>query len=462
MNKKSFFYLDELHIPILLMDILKNSWLAVLAAIVACIGVFTYGNMLHKPVYTTEATFVVSPRSNGSYVGFYSSLSATTEMAGVFGEVFSSDVLERIIREDLQKPDVGFTVTASVAEGTNILRVSAQSDSPEISHAVMQSVMKNYRRVSGYLFGSVVLDVLKKPQISVTPSNPFNSKRLMVLSVFLSVFLMVALISLLSVLRLTVKTLSCAKRRMEDSPLGVLPKEKEFYWFRKQAKKAHLITDMSTSFQYTESLLQLAHNVRHKMKKNGMKILLVTSVAENEGKSTVSANLALALAKHGHKTAYVDMDLRKPAVHKIFKSAPKEDLMACLERGWVDSFDDSKRLHIFANSHSCSGADKLLHSEKLVAFLDTLRDKMDFVILDSPPYTAVADTGMLLKYADCCVMVIRQDWAPFGVCKDVAEDLNESKADYLGYVVNHYLDDGTAQKFKEHYTKYGYYNKRST
>ncbi len=462
MNKKSFFYLDELHIPILLVDILKNSWLAVLAAIVACICVFAYGKILHQPIYTTEATFVVSPRSNGSYVGFYSSLSTTTEMAGVFGEVFSSDVLERIIREDLQDPDAFFSVTASVAEGTNILRVYARSDSPETAHAVMQSVMKNYRRVSGYLFGSVVLDVLKNPQIAVTPSNPYNTKGNMAVAAVFSMFFMVALIALLSILRLNVKTLSCAKRRMEDTPLGVLPKEKEFYLFRKRTKKSLLITNMSTSFQYTESLLRLAHNVRLKMQKNGMKILLVTSVSENEGKSTISANLSLALAKHGYKVAYVDMDLRKPAVHKIFKSAHREDLMSCLEHGGTDSLDDSKRLHVFAHSHSCSGVDKLIHSEKLVNFFDSLRDKMDFVILDSPPYTAVADTGMLLKYADCCVLVIRQDWVPFKVCKDVAEDLNESKADYLGYVVNRYWDDGTVQTFNERYAKYGYYPRKFT
>ena len=138
MNKNGIFHFDELHIPILVRDILRNSWLAVLAAIVACIGVFAYGNILHKPVYTTEATFVVTPRSNGSYVGFYSSLSATAELAEVFGEVFSSDLLERIVREDLKRPDAYFEVGASVAEGTNILRVSVRSDSPEIAHEAMQ------------------------------------------------------------------------------------------------------------------------------------------------------------------------------------------------------------------------------------------------------------------------------------------------------------------------------------
>lgn len=456
MNNKSLFYIDELHIPIILLDILKNVWLAILAAAVACIGVFTYANMLHQPVYTTEATFVVSPRSNGSYVGFYSSLSTANEMASVFGEVFSSHLLQRMIKEDLQDPALSFTVNASVAKDTNILCISVQSDSPETAHRVIQSVLRNYRRVSGYLFGGVVLDILKKPQISLTPSNPFNLKHYMVMGSMLAVVMMVGLIAFFSVMRPTVKTLSCAKRRLEDTLLGILPKEKTFRLFRRRIKKAHLITDASTSFRYTESLLQLAHRVRHEMQKNGKKILLITSVAENEGKSTISANLALALAKHGHKVAHVDLDLRKPAAYKVFESFPKEDLTIFLQQDVPTSLDSSKRLHILASRHPIPKPDKLLHSKELVELLATLREKMDFIILDTSPYTATADTGMLLQHADCCLMVVRQDWVPYQVCQDVAEDLDANKADYLGYVLNQYWDNGQGQAFRDRYGKYAY------
>lgn len=462
MDKKKLFYLDELHIPIILLDILKNAWLAVLAAVVVWIGVFAYANLVHQPTYTTEVTFVVSPRSNGSYVGFYSSLTTANEMANVFGEVFSSDVLKRMIKEDLQKPGLSFSVTASVAEGTNILRVTAKADSPEDAHMVIQSVLKNYRRVSGYLFGGVVLDVLKKPQISVVPSNPFNTKRYLVVGTAFAVLMMILLIFALSVLRLTIKTYDCAKRRMEESPLGILQKEKNFRPQHKQTKKPLLITNTGTSFRYTESLLQLAHKIRHRMQNAGMKVLLVTSVAENEGKSTVSANLALALANQGHKVAYVDMDLRKPAVHKIFNKLPREDLLTCLNEGLPASLDAPKRLHILSNSKPRSGTDKLLHSDALNRLFNGLREKADFVILDSSPYTATADTGMLLQHADCCIMVMRQDWVPFRICRDVVDDLGEGKAEYLGYVLNHYVDNDTLQTFNDRYGKYGYYGKEKT
>lgn len=463
MNEKKFIYMDEIHVPIILLDILKNAWLAVLAALAVCIGIFSYTNLVYEPMYTTEATFVVSPRSNGSYISFYSSLSTAKEMAGVFKEVFSSDVLERLIKEDLQQPDLSFSVDASVAEGTNILCVSVQADSPETAHIVIQSVLRNYRRVSGYLFGSVVLDILKKPQISVTPSNPVNLKEYMLLGAGTAVVAMIFFIAVISVLRPTAKTLACAKRRMEEAPLGVLQKEKHpIRLFRNQQKKPLLITDAGTSFQYTESLLQLAHKLRHKMQNENMKVLLITSVAENEGKSTVSANLALALAKHGYKVAYVDMDLRKPAAHKIFAQLPREDLTTCLRDGIPASLDAPKRLHILSNNRPLSGTDKLLHSKELTELLQALREKMDFVILDSAPYTATADTGMLLQHADCCAMILRQDWASVRICQDVSDDLGAGKAKYLGYVVNNYRSDDASQTFTNYYGKYNYYSNPKT
>ena len=62
MEKKSLIYLDEIHLPIIVKDVIKNVWLAIMAAIIVCIGVFVYSNSSHQSLYKNEATFVVSPR----------------------------------------------------------------------------------------------------------------------------------------------------------------------------------------------------------------------------------------------------------------------------------------------------------------------------------------------------------------------------------------------------------------
>lgn len=459
MNKKPLFYFDEINVRIIVLDVLKNLWLAFLAAVIVCIGFFAYSRVYYQNTYKSEATFVISPRSNGSYVGFYSSLSMANEMAEVFKEVFSSDVLKRMIREDLENYDLPFTVSASVAKETNILIISAQSNSPENAHAVMQSVMKNYRRVSGYLFGGVVLDVLKKPHISVTPSNPLNEKRLLSLGITGAVMATVAMIVLISALRPTTKTLACAQRRMEEQPLGILRKEKLSRSLFKKQKRPLLISDASTSFRYKESILQIAHRIRHNMNEDGKKVLLVTSVAENEGKSTFSANLALALSKHGCRIAYVDVDLRKPAGYKIFSNYRQEDLFTCLKEGLPTSPNDLQKLHIITHNRPSVGSDKIIHSREFARLLSQLREKMDYVILDTSPYISTADTGLLLSQVDCCVMVMRQDWASYNVCHDVSNELRDEGTKYLGYVINQYQNYGVEQALDNHYDSYGHYGK---
>lgn len=463
MKKKGFFNFDEIHIRIILLDVLRNIWLAVLVALSVCIFTYAYKNYVYEPSYTSEATFVVSPRSNASYVSFYASLNTASEMAEVFQEVFSSEVLKRMIREDIQDPSAVFSIATSVAEGTNILRVSATAKTPWQAQRVMQALLQNYGEVSGYLFGGVVLDVLRSPKVPTIPSNPFNMRKNLVVFMAISLLSVLCIIVVLSVFRPTLKTVAAAKRSLGESPLGVLSKEKyNRYLFKKNEKKPPLITDPGISFQYTESVLQVAHKIQHKMKKKGQKSILVTSVAENEGKSTFSVNLALTLAKYGNKVALVDTDLRRPALFKILERPSNDDFTTCLKNGSSFFYDKANRIYVFAPGRPCSSPGKVLHSTELSNLVEKLKLEMDFVILDSAPYTAAADTGMLLYHADCCLMVVRQDWASRKICVDVADDLDDGKAEYIGYIMNGYISSKGIHSYNSYYGKYGYYGKKQS
>ena len=443
----------QIHIPILIRDLLRNIWLVILAGVIAVMGVFCYANQLHKPEYTTTVTFAVSPRSNGSYVGFYNSLRTASEMAEVFNEVFSSDVLKRLVQEDLGDPNVPVKVSASLKEGTNILQVSTKANDPLTSYNVMDAVMRNYGKVSEYLFGNVVLDTIKSPHIPTAPSNPMNMVSSGIMMAALAMLVMTGVIVLLSIKRNTLKTLSGAKLRMGEAPLGVLAYEKSVAPGRGRKTKGLLIWKTAVSFRYTEAMLQLGFKLFHRMQKENKKVLLITSVAENDGKSTLAANLAIAISKHGHKVALVDMDLRKPALHKLFSETEFcVDLRHALEQGVPQK--KNQNLFVFTAKDLKGNIGALLHNTQLDNFLQELCKNMDIVILDSAPYGAVADTGMLLKFADGCVLSARQDWVPSKVLKDVTQELDESKADYMGYVLNYYLDDGSLRQSEKKYKNY--------
>ena len=446
--------IKQLHIPLILRDLWRNVWLIVLAAAIGCMGLFIYNARFHQPEYESTVTLAVSPRANGSYIGFYSSLRTANEMAEVFKEVFSSDVLKRIVREDLNDKSLAVNITATVEEGTNILRLSTKADTPIKAHQVMQSVLRNYPQVSTYMFGSVVLDTIKSPHVPTEPINSLNMSQLYCVAAILSMVVMAGAIAALSFGRATLKTLDGAKHYMGHPPLGVLIHEKSVQTRRKRGKKGLLIWMSTVSFRYTEATLRIAHKLRHVMSTRSKKVLLITSVAENEGKSTLAANLAIAMAKHGSRVAVVDMDLRRPALHKLFSET---DLCTSLQDAMDTGMPLKKdqKLYVFTTEGFGGNAGVLLHDAKLEAFLRDLRKEMDYIILDSAPYTAVADTGMLLKYADGCIMSVRQDWVPHKVLRSISEELDQENADYLGYVLAYYVDNGITDKTQK--SRYNYY-----
>jgi Mrp family chromosome partitioning ATPase len=79
-----------------------------------------------------------------------------------------------------------------------------------------------------------------------------------------------------------------------------------------------LINNAFISYPFTENYHKIANRIEYIHRTEHSKVFLVTSLAENEGKSTTIANIALALAERGSRVALLDMDFKKPAIHKIF------------------------------------------------------------------------------------------------------------------------------------------------
>ena len=129
------------------------------------------------------------------------------------------------------------------------------------------------------------------------------------------------LIAILSFLKDTVRKPKEVSRKLDAKLLQTLYHEKIYKTWKARIhrkKSPVLLTNPGTSFQYVEDMKKLARKVSSKMKEKNAKTLLVASVEENEGKSTVAANLALALAEESEKVLLIDADLRKPSQYKIF------------------------------------------------------------------------------------------------------------------------------------------------
>ena len=445
MEDKSI-YFDEINLRGLALLLLKNLWVIIALCISAILCFTSVCKLTHTPTYTSSATFMVSAKDSASA---YNSLTTTQSMASVFVEVFQSNVLREKIQE--QMPDQRFdgTINTVTIPETNLMIVTVTSEAPDTSFQALNLLVDNYSTISDYVFSNAQLEVIKDPVVPVAPSNPLDVESKYLLVLFISGFLGVGGIVVLYLLRNTVKTPKAARRRIDARLLRTINHERKNKTFRSRLRKknnAPLITNALIKKDFIEDNLSLCSAVEYHARKREQQVILVTSVGENEGKSTIAANLALALSEKGRRVALLDCDFRKPALHKMFDIPVEKEksLSACLLQKEADPSQflvESKKHGVLLGVSQSSGRNitKLLNNGKLPTLLQQLRTQVDYVILDTPPMLAAADAETLATMVDTALLVVRADYMPTDSINKGLDRLRKSAPEVCGFVLNNYL-----------------------
>ena len=446
MNEQREIRLEDISALSIVTDVLRNFWVIILAIGSVWMGVSAYAKITYVPEYQSTATLVISSKGETSA---FSSLDLTSEMASVFAEVFQSDILREKVAEEMGMETLSGKVTTQVIPETNLLRVSVISDSPEESFRTLDLILDNYHLVSDYLFGNAILSVIKEPDIPLEPCNGMPGAQKKALYALGGGFLVFIIIVLFSVLRDTVQTPQAAKHKLDGAMLGIISHEEKNKTKRlKKANKnsAVLITNPLASFAFQESYQNLCGKLDYWMRKKGQKVLVVTSASENEGKSTMSANIALALAGRKRKVLLVDCDLKKPAIQKIF-GISKETGKSFIDYLRDDEIKDessfirqSNGITVAANQNGTKHSQKLIVSDKMKNFIEKQRQQVDYIILDSPPMLITSDVEALAQLADVTLLVVRQDYTMVSDINDCINLLQQKKSDFAGYVLNDYRE----------------------
>ncbi len=186
------------------------------------------------------------------------------------------------------------------------------------------------------------------------------------------------------------------------------------------------------------------------------KIIGVTSAKSGEGKSTVSANLAISLSQTGRDVLLVDCDLRRPRVHKLFASPNSVGLSDVLtgKRELSDAISATEVPHLstLTSGPIPENPAELLDSENFTQLLGVLREKFDIILLDCPPVLPVSDPAIVAPKVDGMVVVIRIDSECRPQASRVQQILAGVDARILGLVVNR----STETKGRYAYNAYGY------
>lgn len=443
MNERREFSLDELDIPGIIKDVIKNFWLVILAAVTCYLIVTSVMKVNYRAEYSSTATFAIMAK--GSAGSTFASLTTASSMADVLAEVFQSNVLKSKVADDLNMEVFQGNITSEVVNETNLLLLTVTASDPRTAYFGIQSVINNYNSVSEYIFGNAVMEIISTPQISIYPSNPLNIGKMQKMAAFAGALLMCLILAAMSIMRNTVKTRKTAVRRLDGKYLGMAPHEEKNRTFKSRIhnyNKSVLITNPICSFAFSEAIQKLNVRIEYHMRKNNQKILMVTSIAENEGKTTVAANLALALAAKGHRVLVIDMDLRKPAVHKIFEKNIEKDEGFSIVLEDVKNirkalvYDEKNHIYLLMNRKGYSDSQDILTSDKISVLMDFCRKYMDYVIIDTPPVRVSSDAEIITSYVDAAMLVVRQDWVDIRDINDGMDLLKKGNGEFMGYVLN--------------------------
>ena len=231
---------------------------------------------------------------------------------------------------------------------------------------------------------------------------------------------------------------------------------------KKHSHRAEYLLSKDTPFDVTEAFrnLKASLSVSVPKKEHGVSIM-VTSAYPEDGKTTVTTNLALMFAQSDAKVVLVDADIRKGRIAKYFKRKSSPGLSDCLSgQNTLDevihhSHINENLSYITCGTHSPRPYE-LLESEEMKKLIQELCQRFDYVIIDTPPVLLISDALALAPSTDGCVLVCRHQVSYISDIERAINTLKFSKINLLGIVVNDYK----APKVNTYggYKKYYYYN----
>lgn len=441
------FSLSSIDVSGMLRAVARSFWLVVLAVLIAAMGTYTVLQTVYKPQYTCSATYIVSSKYSTTS---YSNISATSDTASLFSQLLDSQVLRKHAAEAIGLEDLPADIKATVAENTNVLTLTSTADTAYDAFNCLKAVTENYNLISDNVFNTIVLTVIDGPYIPTAPSNQIDIGATMLRACGIGALLMILLIALLTVCRDTIQTVSCIERKLDIGRFGVVYHERKNRTLRASLRKVNrsvLLTNPMASFPFTETISKMCTRLEYAQTRRDRKVILVTSVGENEGKSTMAANLALCLAQRHGRVLLVDGDLRKPAVHKLLElqPEPEQELShylsdnACSLESYLSSAvlrDTKTGLYAITGRHAVPMSSELVSSDRMEKLLHFFRGQMDYIIIDSPPMALFSDAEALARFADASLLVIRQSASLAQEINTAADTLEGSHAELLGCIFN--------------------------
>lgn len=432
-------------------DILQR-WIVIVAVMIVFGSVFDFmKTVTYVPQYGTSMTATLSGGEDT-----FKNIDKVQSYVNTLDYLMNSNNAKSYVKKKMPLSKTTYKAEVTLKQA-NVVKIKVTADTKREAYFSIKYLNDWYRENTERYSFPYNITVLKESKFSTKPVNPNSHIKNFLIGAVGSGFVLSCLLGLYFFLRDTIKSEEEVENKLDTRLYAKLPFEVKK---REDArnKKAILITSLKTSFFFRESMNKLRSKVEASSDKHGYKSFMITSAYENEGKSSVAANLALALAKNGHKVVLVDADFNKPAVFKIFDLDGSKSLNKAIEgtSSWSSQVvSDRSGLDLLPCSQDTLKSEILTNSKKLEAIMKELREEYDFVIVDTSPAYLLNEPMAMNELVDATLFVVRQDYATSDVINETVKRLTYVKDNVLGVVFKNVVSVGN-KGTNNYNNRYGY------
>ena len=451
--------MEEINIRDFLNYLKKYVLVIVVVSLVLIIGVFIYDKSIKKPLYTTYTTIILtkSNETQTSTTITQNDILLNQKLVETYTRIIKSKlVLDQVISETgitYTAEELGQNVAVEAYENTEMLKISVTDSDPELAASIANSIAQVFSGEVAKIYQMNNISVIDIAQVPEEVSNNTLTRDFFI-ALFISIFGSIGVIFIIYYFDDSIKLTDDLE---EEIGMPVIAKVFKSDIGSKNRGKVELLVQKYPKSVVSESIKTLRTNLQFSSVDSELKTILVTSSIPGEGKSFISANLAISFTQTDKKVLIVDCDMRKGRQHRIFKLSNSKGLSNLL-------IDDMTNLKDYINKTSVPGVhvitrgtvppnpSELLNSKKNADLLRVLKAKYDVIIYDGVPCNGLPDSIIMSKLVDKVLIVSSDSMTPKSVLESTKKQLESVNAPIAGDVLNN-----VNRKNSTYGKYYGYY-----
>lgn len=450
--------MEEIDLKELFTFIKEKLWIVIMVLVItSCITVIYLFNF-KKPVYKSSTTYIlISNNVNQDFVQGITTtdLTLNEKLIETYKEVIKSrNILEKVIEKlDLQEETttekLANCVTVQQVSTSSMIKITVSYDNPNMAQKIASVIGEEFSNEIQNLYNMNNISMIDKPLVPASPSNSSNLKEIVVINGG-GLVISLMIIFLIFYFDNTIKGAEQIEEKIKLPILGNVPTIS-----KSKNRDKDIITYSDPKSSVSEGIRTIRTNLQFSNIDQDVKKIMVTSSMPGEGKSFISANLAIAFAQDGKKVLVIDCDLRKGRMHRIFEEGNGKGLSNLL----IDDIEEKYKkyikqtkvpnLSIITAGVVPPNPSELLNSEANKKLISILEKEYDYIIFDCVPINGLPDSLIMSNLVDKTILVSAMKETPIELLQQTTKSLQNVESNIAGIVVN--KTNANHDKYYGHY-----------